>query len=91
MSDKYWHLDTIGLGDNRLKYNDKEILNRIELQILKIADQQQISTLEAILVTESFKSDTLNLKPVFKQIKNILGYFPAKSIIVLATKKNDCT
>ena len=27
----YLHMDTIGLGDTRVKYDDKEIMNRIEI------------------------------------------------------------
>jgi hypothetical protein len=42
------------------------------------------------MVTESFKADALSLPIIFKQIQNILGVFPASSIIVLGTKKNAC-
>ena len=41
-------------------------------------------------MTESVKSDVLSLPIIFQQIKNILGQFPAASIVVLGTKKNDC-
>ena len=88
LSQSYYHIDTIGLGDNTLKYNDKEILNRIEKEIIKITQQNNINQISAIIVTESFMSDLINLQPIFQQIKNILGNFPKDSIIILGTKKN---
>jgi hypothetical protein len=39
-------------------------------------------------VTESYFSDIIKLPIVFNHIKNILGYLPVKSIVVLLTKKN---
>lgn len=90
MSTVYHHIDSIGLGDNRLLYNDKEILNHIEMGILKIAQNSNVDSVSAIIVTESLKGDVLHLRPIFQQIKNILGYFPSNSIVVLGKKKNDC-
>ena len=40
-------------------------------------------------MTESYTSDRNKLRMIFKQLKNIFGEFPEKSIIVLATKRND--
>ena len=37
LSQSYCHIDTIGLGDTRLKYNDKEIRNNIEREIIKMS------------------------------------------------------
>lgn len=90
MSQQAFHLDTIGLGDNRLTYSDTEIRKHIEMEILKLSETNNFDAFSAIIVTESFKSETITLGLVFQQIKNILGTFPAQSIIVLGTKKNDC-
>ena len=49
-----------------------------------------MSAVSAIIVTESIKADVLSLPIIFKQIQSILGTFPASSVIVLGTKKNDC-
>ena len=47
----YCHIDSIGLGDNRLKYDDKEILNHIENEILKISKSNGTTSISAIIVT----------------------------------------
>ena len=84
-----WHIDTIGLGDNSMRYNDKEILNHIEKEMLKIAESIKIEEISAIIVTESYFSNVLSLPPLFSQITNIFGHFPEDSIIVLGTKRNE--
>jgi hypothetical protein len=85
----YLFVDTIGLGDNRLIYTDKEIINLIEIEILKFSQSNNILQVSAIMITESFKTDVLNLPIILDKIKNILGYLPVDSIIVLGTKRND--
>ena len=90
LTQRYYFVDTIGLGDNRLRYNDTEIRNHIEKEIIKMAKQNNVNAIDAIVVTESMKSDVLSLPIIFQQIKNILGHFPAASVVVLGTKKNDC-
>ena len=84
----YLHMDTIGLGDNRLKYDDSEIMNQIELKILKASDSNQIKRVSAIIVTESFQADAFKLPLVLLQLRKLFGYLPVDSIIVLATKRN---
>jgi len=49
-----------------------------------------VTAIDAIVVTESFSNQVLSLPIIFQQIKNILGHFPATSIVALGTKKNDC-
>ena len=71
------HIDSIGLGDHRLIYNNSEILKRIEVELLKIGERISVDEIDAILVTETYTSDLNNLKPVFQQIKNIFGEFPS--------------
>ena len=51
LGDVYCHIDSIGLGDNRLKYDDKEILNHIENEILKISKSNGTTSISAIIVT----------------------------------------
>lgn len=63
-------------------------MNRIEKEIIRLTQQNNVNEISAIIVTESFMGDLINLKPIFQQIKNILGKFPQDSIIVLGTKKN---
>lgn len=36
-------MDTIGLGDNSLRYDDKAIMNKIETEILKVSDSQNVT------------------------------------------------
>ena len=50
MEESYLHVDTIGLGDTKLQYNDKEILNQIEKEVVKISTQHDINTITAIVV-----------------------------------------
>ena len=50
-----------------------------------------MTSISAILVTESLKESLLSLQPIFKQIKNIFGHFPGDSVVVLGTKKNECS
>jgi len=40
------------------------------------------------MVTESYFGDVIKLPLVFNHIKNMFGYLPIKSIVVLLTKKN---
>jgi hypothetical protein len=90
MSHSYYFVDTIGLGDNRLHYNEAGIRNHIEKEIIKIAANHKVDAIDAIVVTESIKADAISLPIIFQQIYNILGQFPSESVIVLGTKKNDC-
>jgi hypothetical protein len=85
----YLYVDTIGLGDNRLIYTDKEIMNLLEIEVLKFSTSNNILQLSAIVITESLKSDAHSLLIILNQIKTILGYLPIGSIIVLGTKRND--
>lgn len=58
LGETYCHIDTIGLGDNSLKFeDDKVILNTIENEILKAVQHENVPTISAILVTESLAGD----------------------------------
>lgn len=81
-------MDTIGIGDTRLKYDDNEIMKQIEIEILKKSDSLNIKQVPAIIATESFQADAYRLPHVFLQIRRMFNTFPAQSIIVLATKRN---
>ena len=89
MSKPYMHIDTIGFGDNRLKYTDEDIRNKIEMEILNVSQSENILTIKAILLTESLVADSYQFSKNIQQISNIFGYLPSKSIIVLGTKSND--
>lgn len=91
MSSRYMHIDTIGVGDNRMVYNDQEILNHIEKEIIKLTKSENVNSIAAVLITESIKSDILSLRVIFQQIRTIFGYLPLESIVVLGTKRNDCS
>lgn len=60
------------------------------METIKLSQNNNFDSFSALIVTESFKSDTVTLSLIFQQIKAILGVFPTQSIIVLGTKKNDC-
>ena len=51
MNTIYYHIDTIGIGDNRLQYNDQEIRNRIEIEIIRNAKNTFVENISAILIT----------------------------------------
>lgn len=84
----YLHMDTIGLGDNRLQYDDNEIMKKIEIEILKKSDSMSVNEVPAIIATESFQGDAYRLPQVFFQIRRMFNFFPSESIIILATKRN---
>jgi hypothetical protein len=84
----YLYVDTIGLGDKRLIYTDKEIMNLLQIEVLKFSTSNNILQLSAIVITESLKGDGHSLLIILNQIKTILGYLPIGSIIVLGTKRN---
>lgn len=81
-------MDTIGLGDNRLQYDDNEIMKKIEIEILKKSDSMSVNEVPAIIATESFQADAYRLPQVFLQIRRMFNFFPSESIIILATKRN---
>lgn len=88
LGESFLHLDTIGFGDTRLVNKDVLIREKIEEAILKEASVQGVGKLKAIVVTESYFSDTIRLGIVLNHIKNMFGSVPAKSIVILLTKKN---
>ena len=85
-----WHIHTFSIGDIRLIYNFAEIEKHFERELMKIDKDGLIDSLDAIVVTESYTSDIIYLKSILKWIKDLVGFLPTKSIIVLGTKKNDC-
>ena len=77
LSQPFWHIDTIGLGDTRLIYNNGEIKKHIQKELIVISKEFEFDGLDAIIVTESYSGDVVSLRTVFKQLKDIFGYFPA--------------
>jgi predicted GTPase len=57
----YLHMDTIGLGDNRLTVNDDEIMKQIEIEILKKSDAMNITEVPALIAVDSFQADAYRL------------------------------
>ncbi len=88
LTKKYLHLDSIGLGDNTLKYNEESIREHIEKVILNFSSANNLNKISAIIITESLKDSSHQLRNIFAQITKIFGFLPVKSIIVLGTKQN---
>lgn len=84
----FLHLDTVGFGDTRLINKDSLIREKIEEAILKEASVQGVGKLRAILITESYFSDTIRLEILINHIRNMFGFVPSDSIVILLTKKN---
>jgi hypothetical protein len=47
-----------------------------------------LGRIAAVIAVDSLNKDSCNLPRVFVQLRNMFGYFPNQTIIVLATKKN---
>ena len=59
--------------------------------MIKLSNESNVDSLDAIVITESLASDEVTLIPIFEQIQNIFGYFPKDSIIIVGTKRNECS
>ncbi len=85
------HVDTIGLGDNRLKYDDRALLEIIECQVVKEATSLKTSTISALILVESSSDSAYKLPIVIKFLTAMFGGEVGPSCVVLLTKKNQAS
>jgi hypothetical protein len=53
-----------------------------------LSSANNFNKIAAIIITESLKDSSHQLRNIFAQITRIFGFLPKKSIIVLGTKQN---
>jgi len=65
LKNSYVYIDSIGLGDNSLQYNLKSFNNHIEMNLLQLSRQTNISQISAIVITETYFSSSFTLPLIF--------------------------
>ena len=61
-------MDTIGAGDNTLKFTPEAIREEIELNILALSSTNKCDTIQGIVITESLKDSSHQLRNNLKFI-----------------------
>lgn len=85
----FLHMDTIGFGDNRPGMDDDDfVMDQINAEVLRNYSFDGSTQIAAVLITESFVSETSSLELILQKMRSVFGSVPSESIVVVGTKSN---